>query len=244
MLPNHWYCLALSLPTAAENLALDEALWHWVCLRGACPGPVLRIWESPQRAVVVGRASRIGDEVHLEACRRHQVPVLRRPSGGAAVVIGPGCRMYSLFWPASFAALAPPAAIHPLVLEPLAEALSRRGVTVELAGTSDLVCRGKKISGNSLRRSRHGCWYHGTLLYRFELRWLERLLKHPPREPDYRRGRPHGQFVGNAPFSAVELDEAFGRAWGNTQPLWQWPGAETAALYFHRYTHRSWNFQR
>ena len=46
--------------------------------------------------VVVGRSSRLDEEVHLDACRAAGVPVLRRPSGGAAIVSGPGCLMYAL----------------------------------------------------------------------------------------------------------------------------------------------------
>ena len=46
--------------------------------------------------VVVGRSSRVAAEVRLDACRELGIPVLRRPSGGAAVVAGPGCLMYAL----------------------------------------------------------------------------------------------------------------------------------------------------
>ncbi len=244
MLPTFWYCLELSLPTAAENLALDEALWHWVCLRGKCPLPVLRIWESPQRAVVLGRASRTEEEVHTRCCQREQVPVLRRPTGGAAVVIGPGCRMYSLFWPVPAGQLFPPPDVHPQVLTPLAEALSRTGPAVSLAGSSDLVQGSRKISGNSLRWNRSGCWYHGTLLYDFELSWVQRLLKHPPREPEYRGKRPHQEFVSNYPLPACLLDQILRRAWGNTARLRQWPVAQTTELYLQRYANPRWNFQR
>ena len=43
------------------------------------------------RAFVAGRI-----EVRLDACRELAIPVLRRASGGAAVVTGPGCLMYAL----------------------------------------------------------------------------------------------------------------------------------------------------
>ena len=46
--------------------------------------------------VVIGRSSRTADEVDLEYCRAEGIPVLRRCSGGAAVVVGPGCLMYSV----------------------------------------------------------------------------------------------------------------------------------------------------
>ena len=50
--------LDLTLPTAAENLALDEAL-----LEEAEAGPptaeTLRFWQSPRPIVVVGRSSKL-----------------------------------------------------------------------------------------------------------------------------------------------------------------------------------------
>ena len=87
--------LDLTLPTAAENLALDEALLDEAEASSAgCE--TLRLWEPQEPAVVIGRSSQAAIEVRLDACRELAVPVLRRASGGAAVVTGPGCLMYSL----------------------------------------------------------------------------------------------------------------------------------------------------
>ncbi|MCA9152002.1 MAG: hypothetical protein KDA92_22015, partial [Planctomycetales bacterium] len=82
--------LELTLPTAEENLALDEALLEEVCA-GEQEHDVLRIWESPAPAVIVGRASRLSLEVNLPHCAANRIPVLRRCSGGASVVLGAGC---------------------------------------------------------------------------------------------------------------------------------------------------------
>ena len=67
--------LELTLPTPSENLALDEAL-----LGAAEAGQldeVLRLWESVEPLVGVGRSSRVADEVNVEACRAAGVPILR-----------------------------------------------------------------------------------------------------------------------------------------------------------------------
>jgi N-acetylneuraminate synthase len=46
--------------------------------------------------VVIGRSSKAEEEVRLDYCRAHEIPVQRRASGGAAIVSGPGCLMYAV----------------------------------------------------------------------------------------------------------------------------------------------------
>src|SRR5215472_8612198 len=77
-----------------ENLAFDEALLDF-CDAGQCP-ELLRVWEPPCYFVVLGYANRSSTEVHLDFCHRNTIPVLRRCSGGGAVLQGPGCLNYSL----------------------------------------------------------------------------------------------------------------------------------------------------
>src|SRR6476469_8324471 len=84
-----------SLPTPAQNLAFDEALLEWAEEESA-DREYLRLWESTQPMVVVGRSSRVGKEVNEPFCRGERIPILRRSSGGAAIVTGPGCLMYAL----------------------------------------------------------------------------------------------------------------------------------------------------
>src|SRR5690606_14861664 len=60
--------LKLTLPAAAENVALDEALLR--SIEEADEAPVLRVWELDRYAVVVGRANRVERNVNIEACRK------------------------------------------------------------------------------------------------------------------------------------------------------------------------------
>jgi len=211
-------CLDLTLPTPAENIALDEALLD-AAEDQREPVETLRFWESPLPAVIVGRSSKIALEVRQEACQRDGVPVLRRSSGGAAVVIGPGCLMYALVLNlARRPALRAVDAAHRFVLGTLAEALRPLVPEVRCRGISDLVLGERKFSGNSLRLKRHNLLYHGTILYDFRLEWIGRYLAMPPREPDYRNGRPHEQFVTNLPLHASEIRQAIQAAWAAFEP--------------------------
>lgn len=238
--------LDLTLPTAAENLALDEALLDSVDEDPAAP-ELLRLWENPHHAVVLGRSCRAADEVDLRECAAASVPVLRRTSGGGTVVIGPGCLMYSLRLSYS---LRPPMRMldraHQQVLETTAAAINGLlpAVTVQPQGTSDLTVGDYKVSGNSLRCKRNYLLYHGTLLYDFDLPRVSRWLKPPPREPDYRGHRPHGEFVRNLPLPAAQLKQALIAAWHADEVPLAWPQALTSQLLATRYSRNDWNLER
>ena len=174
--------------------------------------------------VVVGSSSRLTDEVYLEVCAAHGVPVLRRPSGGAAIVTGPGCLMYSLVL--SYhkrPKLRSIDATHRFVLETIAESIGRVVNGVARAGISDLVIGDKKFSGNSLRCKRNHLLYHGTLLHQFPNERIGELLKMPRRQPAYRQLRGHHEFVANLPLNVTIIRQSMKAAFTTTQEHLSWP---------------------
>jgi len=233
--------LDLTLPTPVENLALDEALLDEA--EQECPGAeTLRVWEPPAPLVVVGRSSRIQEEVDLEGCRRLGIPVLRRSSGGAAIVAGPGCLMYALVLSCrERPALRAVDQAHRLVLDRLAGALARHLAGVRCQGTSDLALGDRKFSGNSIRAKRDHLLYHGTILYDFPLEFIERCLLPPPRQPEYRAGRGHEAFLTNLRLEAATIRQALAAAWDAAEPCDRWPQSRTAQLVAERYGRPEWN---
>jgi lipoate-protein ligase A len=241
--------LALTLATPAENLALDEALLDWAEDEGP-RWEFLRIWEAAAPVVVVGRSSRLELEVNKPACNRLGVPVLRRSSGGAAIVAGPGCLMFAVVLSYQRRPeLRDIRHTHNFVLGRLASALRAplAGVgDVAQAGTSDLVLVGvppRKFSGNSMRAKRSHLLYHGTLLYRFDLPLIATCLKMPPRQPDYRDARPHHDFVVNLPLAPARLIEAVDAAWPTEGELIDWPRERVASLVAQRFSRDEWNLE-
>jgi lipoate-protein ligase A len=233
--------LDLTLPTAAENLALDEALLEQAETADR-PIETLRFWEPTAPMVVIGRSSHIDVEVHRDACRAADVPVLRRTSGGAAIVSGPGCLMYALIL--SYEKQPELRLIenaHHFVLSTIAAALEPLRLGIHCAGTSDLAVGNKKISGNSVRCRRQHFLYHGTLLYDFPLERISQFLKTPPRMPDYRNGRNHEIFVANLNVQADAIRQAMLRAWKATEPCSDWPRELTDRLVKDKYSQAAWN---
>jgi len=235
--------LDLTLPSLAENLALDEALLEEA--ETDTEGlETLRLWESRQYAVVVGRSSRLAAEVHGDVCRELHVPVGRRISGGAAVVVGPGCLMYAVVLSLRLRPhLRAIDRAHAYVLGTIAAAL--RPLVPELAvqGICDLSLGGKKVSGNSVRCKREHLLYHGTLLYDFPLEMIGRCLAMPSRQPAYRQARSHEVFVANLPLDATILRAALRTTWAAHEPCSGWPQAVTQRLVAEKYSRPEWNEQ-
>ena len=235
--------LDLTLHSLAENLALDEALLG-EAEKSDSPRETLRIWESPTPGVVIGRSSRVSVEVRGDECRARQIPVLRRISGGAAVVVGPGCLMYALVLSLRLRPeLRAIDRAHSIVLGKIVAALQPMVAGVTARGICDLAIDDKKFSGNGVRSKRNALLYHGTLLYGFPLEMVGRLLAAPPRQPKYRQDRGHDAFVMNLRLDAAALRSALRSAWDANEPCQEWPRSETARLTAEKYSQSGWNEQ-
>ncbi len=232
--------LELTLPNAAENLALDEALLDG-CAAGEIACGVFRLWEPDHYFVVLGRSSRPELEVNLDACRQQSIPVLRRTSGGGTILAGPGCLMYAVVLGFhKYPELRAIDRAHQFVRQRLAESLAPLVPGIHTVGTSDLAIDTgdqslQKISGNSLRAKRTHLVYHGTLLYDFDLARITQFLATPTREPTYRDGRSHREFVANLPVSREQVVTALLTGWQVRGSLAAWPEERTKEIVRKKY---------
>jgi lipoate-protein ligase A len=205
----HAVLLSHPLPDPLLNLAQDTSLFH--ALESAAGPEALLVWESPARVVVLGRSGVVSRDVEADACAADGVAIVRRDSGGGAVVLGPGCLNYSLVLSLERRPqLRDVRASYRQILGWLVRSLAVPGL--EIRGGSDLAIAGRKVSGNAQRRGARALLHHGTLLYAFDARAAERYLKEPARRPDYRRDRGHAEFLGNLPLSSRQIrDCLYGR---------------------------------
>jgi lipoate-protein ligase A len=231
--------LDLTLPTLAENLALDEALL--LEAEEGRAGEVLRLWEWPQLAVVLGAGCQLTEDVDESACLRDGVPVMRRSSGGGTVLLGPGCLLFSLVLAYERdPALTEILTSYRYILERVAAALADVLPEIEVAGTSDLASGGRKLSGNAQQRKLSYLLHHGTLLYRFDTSQVGRYLPQPARQPEYRLQRPHDEFLMNVPLDPSELARRLGRAWETEGRLSSWPQQRVGHLAASKYSLDEW----
>jgi lipoate-protein ligase A len=152
------------------------------------------IYEAEGVEVVLGRSSKIEEDVYEERCRADRVPISRRSGGGGTVVLSPGVIIVSV---AGTSGMSYHLREHMLAVnERIIETLEGFGVPgLAAAGTSDIAIGGRKILGSSLHRSRDLILYQGSLLVDPDLELMNRYLKQPVKQPAYRHGRRHDEFV-------------------------------------------------
>jgi lipoate---protein ligase len=146
--------------------------------------------------VVLGSGNDQALEVNSEACAAADISVLRRYGGGGTVVLYPGCVVVSVgcwvkdVYQNSFYF----DVLNQAVITALA-AKQPKFAQLHQAGISDIVCNGKKVAGTSMFRSRNYLLYQASLLVDLDSALVASLLKHPTKEPDYRKGRSHSDFL-------------------------------------------------
>ncbi len=228
----------------ATHLAWEEAALDAVDAREtpAC----LWFWESARPFVVLGYGQQAAREADLDACARDGVPVLRRCSGGGAVVQGPGCLNYGLALPIDpDGPTASIAATNAWVMERQRGAIeSLVGTRVARRGDTDLALGDRKFSGNAQRRKRGALLFHGTLLVRFDLGSIARWLRFPSLQPGYRAGRSHLDFVANLGIEPAAVREVLAGAWNAMPSAAPDVSARIRELVAARYGDPAWHARR
>lgn len=231
----------LTLSTPEHNLACDETLLEWS--ESSHSDGILRFWEPRDFFVVLGYGNQMGREVNIAACRESGIPILRRVSGGGTVLQGPGCLNYSLVLKIESAPeLAGIGEANAWIMNrqrAVLETLLNQPVSIQ--GTTDLTVGNLKCSGNAQRRLKTHLLFHGTFLLNMDLKRVESALSMPSRQPDYRQGRPHGQFLTNIKIQAADLKQELMRAWNVIEPLKDVPWDLITRLVDEKYSRREWN---
>ena len=233
--------LDLTLEGVEANLALDEALL--VEADEGRAGATLRFWEMPRFAVVLGASRRLAVDVQAQACQEDGVPIVRRSSGGGTVVIGPGALNVTVILPMSAApGLSAVDVAQGYVLDRIARGLQSSGRAVAVAGSGDLTIAGRKFAGSAQRRLRNWFLVHCSILLEFSLERITRYLAIPARQPAYRVGRTHEDFLMNLDLSRTIVHDLICSAWS---PATLFPASDVPhdlleTLLTERFANRSW----
>ena len=233
--------LDLTLPSPPENLALEEALLD--AAESGAGAEILRFWQAPTPFVVVGYANKVASEVNVAACEAKGIPILRRCSGGGAVVQGPGCLNYAVVLRITEdGPTRSISAANHFVMERNRSAISQLlapDSQLLIAGHTDLALGNLKFSGNAQRRRKNFLLFHGSLLLNFQLPLISELLQMPSLQPDYRASRAHERFVTNLNLPGATVKRALIKEWGPAASS-DWRPPIPGAL-LQKYSSAEWN---
>lgn len=197
------------------SLALEEAFSQYLANQGST-GFIggIRLWVCPS-SIILGRTCQatknVKDTQLLKTFGQkyffgnETIYLCRRLSGGGTVLHGSGSINYSVYLSmAHFPRFYNVKYTYQQILGVISKALKAQDIEVSQKGLSDLVMQkgesSLKVSGNSQFRKNGVIVLHGTLIIRPKIiNEINLQLLHPPKEPEYRRGRDHAVFLGCLP---------------------------------------------
>ncbi|MBW2993477.1 lipoate--protein ligase family protein [Candidatus Woesearchaeota archaeon] len=157
------------------NMGINEALMKR-CAQGIIPPTLLLFgWKPP--AISIGYFQSLKQEVDLDKCRELGVDYVRRITGGGAVFHDTELT-YSIVIPEKDC----PEDIlesYGLICNAVIKGLKHLGINAEYAPINDIICNGKKISGNAQTRRNGVVLQHGTILLDVDVDKMFSLLKVP-----------------------------------------------------------------
>jgi lipoate-protein ligase A len=159
------------------NLALDEVLTARV--GEGRRRPTLRIWEWNESAVVIGSFQSYRNEVDPEGAARHGFDVVRRISGGGAMMMAAGQIItYSLYVPASLVQGMTFADSYAFLDDWVLQALRSLGIDANYQPLNDIASPTGKIGGAAQKRlANGGVLHHATLSYDIDGQTMTEVLR-------------------------------------------------------------------
>jgi lipoate-protein ligase A len=228
----------------AWNMALDETLLTNLVDHDT---PILRLygWQPP--CVSIGYFQSMEEEVDVLNCSNMGVDMVRRITGGGAVL-----HEFELTY--TFITKNYPANIlesYELICEPVVLCLNRLGHNAKYVPLNDIVMDNMKVSGNAQTRKINTLLQHGTILLDVDVEKMFSMLKVPSEKiKDKMIDDVKARVTGiNRSFEDVasNLKESFAEIFGSqiiTDTLSSKEKKDTEKFVIEKYSSRQWNWRK
>lgn len=121
--------------------------------------------------VMLGRNQLIENEVNVDYCRKHDIDVFRRKSGGGCIYADLGCLQFSYI------------SSHNNINEAFVQYMSKVadmlvgiGIPASLSGRNDIIVNAQKVAGSAFYGMKERCVLHNSLLFDTHLDHLAEAL--------------------------------------------------------------------
>ncbi|WP_424356593.1 lipoate--protein ligase family protein [Methanocella sp. MCL-LM] len=170
-----WRVIPLELRSAAENMAVDEAIAEGIST--GLSMPTIRFYRWKPSAVTIGCFQCLQDEVNVAGCKEKGIDVVRRRTGGGAVYHDyAGEITYSVIAPERYFPKDIKAS-YKEICGWIIDGLSAAGIKAEFRPINDVIVNGRKISGSAQTRRQGVLTQHGTILYSVDRDSMFSVLK-------------------------------------------------------------------
>ncbi len=172
-----WCLLDVEFDDPFFNMAVEEAILIYVG-KQVVPGTI-RFWRN-KNAVFIGRFQCVSREVDLALCKKNDVKIVRRFTGGGAVYHDYGNLNYSIFLHKT----------HPLIQAEIPDlidsqifghsiilGLKKLNIEANLLAEGAIGVKGLKISGTARTLRKGAFLHHGSLLVNSDLVFLQKVLQ-------------------------------------------------------------------
>lgn len=235
------------------NMALDEAIAR--CVGSGLSPPTLRLYGWWPRAVSIGYFQEVYDVVDVEFCKNNEIEIVRRITGGGAVIHTEGELTYSFSVKEDESLVSMDIEkSYREICSPIIGALRSYGINAKFRPINDIEVEGRKISGNAQTRRFGAILQHGTILISLDFNLLKALkidvekLKDKGVKEISRRVttlKELGLEISREELSE-KLIEEFGKYFGITPIYGNITNEEKtiANELLNKYKSREWNFKR
>ncbi len=152
------------------------------------------VWQPQETVIVLGQSNTVETSLHIDAVAADGIRVTKRPSGGETVILTPATIVFTIA--RQFQVMIQFREFFSAVNGVVIEGLQEMGVSqLGSKGISDITIGNRKILGSSMRKVGNKLVYHAVLNRAENPALFSKYLSHPRREPDYRAGRKHDDFV-------------------------------------------------
>lgn len=154
----------------------------------------IRVWKSDELCAVLGNSQKSEVELNLEQVKADKIPIYKRSGGGGTVLLNPDGFCMGFRFKRD-----PALSIHDyfeMGTGVLAGVLKEQhNLDTKSRGISDLCIGDLKILGCSLFMPKNSVLYLASVLDKDNFDNIDKYLAHPSKEPDYRKGRNHLDFL-------------------------------------------------
>lgn len=158
---------------AAMNMAIDHAIYEGVATNSQFP--TIRFYKWLPSSISLG-AYQNPKEINLDACKKHNIGLVRRMTGGRAVFHDKVDFTYSIIAPIRIFNYSIENAYRE-ICSWIINTLNELGINAGLENKNDITVDSKKISGNAAKAMDKGVYLqHGTMIYDIDFEAMSEVL--------------------------------------------------------------------